>query len=147
MKNQLPRKVVDGNYVINLASAPSGGTHWLSLRIKGKEAFYADSFGAPMPVEIIAFAKQRKGITIGYSNVILQNISSENCGYFATAILVYLERNKTKPMFDVARQYMRQFKTDSKQNDDVLRRVYQSFSHTTPALIKRLDNEKIHYEN
>jgi len=28
MKNELPKKYTKGNYIINLESAPSGGSHW-----------------------------------------------------------------------------------------------------------------------
>lgn len=149
MKDQMPKRVKDGNYIINLQSSTDGnGLHWLALRISGKEAFYADSFGAPPPIEIIAFVKRRKGVRFGYSNVIIQNLGSENCGYFASAFLIYLERNKTQSLFNTAKVYLRKFDANSALNDGVLREIYKSFSSATPALIRRLDDEKqIKYEN
>ena len=46
MKDELPRKVTDGNFVINLESSVDEngvvgrGTQWLALVVKGSQAFF-----------------------------------------------------------------------------------------------------------
>jgi hypothetical protein len=56
MKNELPVKIKDGNYIINLQSSTQGdGTHWTALIIRNDTALYFDSFGAPPSTEIIDF--------------------------------------------------------------------------------------------
>ena len=61
MKDELPAKVVDGCYIINLQSSTDGrGTHWLGLFIYKTNAYFFDSYGAPPSVEIMKFVKKRK---------------------------------------------------------------------------------------
>lgn len=39
-----------GAYIINIQSSEDGsGTHWVSLYLAKKKAFYSDSFGLPPP--------------------------------------------------------------------------------------------------
>ena len=62
MKNELPTKVKDGCYIINMQSSTQGnGTHWVALYVQKSNAFYFDSFGALPPNDIMTFIKQRKG--------------------------------------------------------------------------------------
>ena len=44
-RNNLPDKIKDGAYVINLDEYSDIGTHWLTLYIKNKTVTYFDSFG------------------------------------------------------------------------------------------------------
>ena len=44
-KDNLPKKIEDGTYVINLEEHADTGTHWIALFCKKDESFYFDSFG------------------------------------------------------------------------------------------------------
>ena len=61
MKNEMPKKLIDGCYIINLQSSTQGRTHWTAMVVWKKMSYYFDSFGAPPPVEIINFTKKKEG--------------------------------------------------------------------------------------
>ena len=44
-RDNLPKKIKDGVYVINLDEYADTGTHWISLFCKKTEVIYFDSFG------------------------------------------------------------------------------------------------------
>ena len=44
-RNNLPDKIKDGAYVINLDEYSDIGTHWIPLYVNNKAATYFDSFG------------------------------------------------------------------------------------------------------
>ena len=49
----LPNKINDGAYVINLDEYSDTGTHWISLHVKNNDITYFDSFGVEhIPKEI-----------------------------------------------------------------------------------------------
>ena len=45
-RNNSPRKIKDGAYVINLDEYAEVGTHWIILFCNRNEIVYCDSFGA-----------------------------------------------------------------------------------------------------
>ena len=61
MKDDLPKKVTDGNFIINLESSVDKngkvlfGTHRLALNAEGSQAFFFDSFGAYPLTEIVNY--------------------------------------------------------------------------------------------
>ena len=63
MKDDLPKKVTDGNFIINLESSVDkngnecGGSHWTALVVKGSQSFFFDSFGAYPSTEIVNYVK------------------------------------------------------------------------------------------
>ena len=53
MKDELPSKLKNGFYVVNLQSSHDGnGTHWMTLYYSSKHLFYFDPFGFLAPIEI-----------------------------------------------------------------------------------------------
>jgi len=114
MKDELPDKVIDGNYIINLQSSSQGtGTHWTALSVKGKNADYFDSYGAPPSIEIIDFLKKRQ-CRIAYNNWIIQDLNSSNCGYFCLAFLLFKNVAVGKTMNDFVNLF------GEKENDKIL---------------------------
>ena len=79
-KDNLPKKIKNGAYVLNLDEYADVGTHWIALHVKGNEAIYFDSFGVEhVPKEIKKF--------IGLKNIKTnifrtQADNSIMCGYF-----------------------------------------------------------------
>ena len=85
MKDMLPKKIQNGNYIINLESSNGGqnnGTHWTCLVVSNKDTMFYDPYGAPPSVEIRSFVQQRKNAHLGFNNWVVQDLKSENCGYF-----------------------------------------------------------------
>ena len=55
-RNNLPKKIKDGAYVINFDEYADTGTHWIALFCKKNEIIYFDSFGVEhIPEEIKEF--------------------------------------------------------------------------------------------
>ena len=55
-RENLPNKIKDGAYIINLDECTDIGTHWFALYVKNNEVTYFDSFGVEhIPNEIKKF--------------------------------------------------------------------------------------------
>ena len=55
-RNDLPKKIKDGAYLINLDEHADVGTHWIALFCNRNEVIYFDSFGVEhVPEEIKEF--------------------------------------------------------------------------------------------
>ena len=130
MRNELPDKIKDGHYIINLDSSNhSSGTHWTALTIHGKEAAYFDSFGALPCVELIAFCKKRHGMKMVFNNWVIQDLDSDNCGSFCLALLLFLKRHPERPLFNAFNWFVNGFSGNTKENDSIL----ASFFKETPS--------------
>ena len=72
-RDNLPKKVKDGAYVINLDEHKDAGTHWIDLFCNRNEIVYFDSFGVEhIPKEIKEFIGNRntKANILGYRQMI-----------------------------------------------------------------------------
>ena len=91
-RNNLPKKIKDGTYVINLAEYADLGTHWIALCCNRNEIVYFDSFGAEhVPEEIKEF--------VGNKNIIanifrIQANNSVMCGYFCMEFIDFMVAGK-----------------------------------------------------
>ena len=93
-RDNLPKKIKDGAYVINLDEYADTGTHWIALFCKKNEIVYFDSFGVEhIPEEIKEF--------IGNKNIKpnifrVQTNNSVMFGYFCIGFIDFmLADNKT----------------------------------------------------
>ena len=79
-RDNLPNKIKDGAYVINLDEYSDIGTHWIALYVKNNDITYFDSFGVEhIPKEIKAFIKNRNIKTNIFR---IQAYDSIMCPYF-----------------------------------------------------------------
>ena len=87
-RNNLPNKVKDGAYIINLDEYSDIGTHWIALYVNTKTATYFDSFGVEnIPKEIKKFIKNKNII----SNIFrIQAYDSVMCVYISALDLLIL---------------------------------------------------------
>ena len=72
-RNNLPKIIKKGAYVINLDEYANMGTHWIALFVKPKYTVYFDSFGVEnISKEIKKFIgnKDIKQIYLGYKHMI-----------------------------------------------------------------------------
>ena len=59
-RDNLPHKIKDGAYVINLDEYSDTGTHWVSLYVNNKTVTYFDSFGVEhIPKKIKKFINNK----------------------------------------------------------------------------------------
>ena len=84
-RDNLPAKIKDGVYVINLDEYSDVGTHWVALYVNNKTVTYFDSFGIEyIPREIKKFINNKKII----ANIFrIQAYDSVMCGYFCIGFI------------------------------------------------------------
>jgi hypothetical protein len=132
MKDELVNhKPKSGNYIINLESSSQGnGTHWLTLGIHNKQCFYQDSFGIIPPQEVIDFCKRIPNSRLAFSEIQMQEITTETCGFYSIGLLIHLNRTKKIDIFKSAGQYINQFSYDSKDNNAILKRFFRNLTQS-----------------
>ena len=92
-RNNLPKKIKDGAYVINLDEYADVGTHWIALFCNRSEIVYFDSFGVEhVPEEIKEFIGN-KNIKANIFRV--QSNNSIMCGYFCIGFIDFILACKT----------------------------------------------------
>ena len=92
-KDNLPDKMKDGAYVINLDEYSDIRTHWIALYVYNKTVTYFDSFGIEhIPKEVKKFIGNRHIISNIYR---IQNCDSVMCGYFCIGFINYMFKGKS----------------------------------------------------
>ena len=87
-RNNLPKKIKDGAYIINLDECANVGSHWIALFCKKNEIVYVDSFGVEyIPKEIKEFI-ENKNIKTNIFRI--QEDNSTMCGYFCIQIIGFM---------------------------------------------------------
>ena len=105
-RDNLPNKVKNGAYVINLDEHSDIGTHWVALYVNNKTATYFDSFGVEhIPKEI------KK--CIGNKNIIAND--SVMCKYFCTGFIDFVCNGNS--LADFINLFS---PNDFKKNDDII---------------------------
>jgi hypothetical protein len=90
MKDELPSKLKNGFYIINLQSSNIGsGTHWTAFYYNSKHSYYFDAFGFLAPVEV-----EQKLNEYTYNNKQIQNLKSTACGYYCIAFIIFIYGRK-----------------------------------------------------
>ena len=85
-RDNIPKKIKDGAYVINLDNYADVGTHWIAIFCNRSEIVYYDSFGVEqVPEEIKEFVRN-KNIKANIFRVQVNN--SVMCGYFSLDSLI-----------------------------------------------------------
>ena len=116
-RNNLPKTIKKGAYLINLDEYENTGTHWVSLFVKTNEAIYFDSFGIEhIPNEIKL---------IGNKNIIsniftIQAYDSIMCRYFCIEFINYMLKGKT--LLDYTNLFS---PNDFKKNNRVIKRIFK----------------------
>ena len=95
-RNNLPKKIKDGTYIINLDEYADASTHWIALFCKKNEIVYFDSFGVQyIPEEIKKFIEElpgNKNIKAIFFQV--QGNNSIMCGYFCIGFIDFMLAGK-----------------------------------------------------
>ena len=91
-RNNLPKKIKDGTYVINLDEYAHVGTHWIALFCNRNEIVYFDSFGVEhVPKDIKEFIRN-KNIKANIFRV--QANDSVMSGYFCIGFIDFVLAGK-----------------------------------------------------
>ena len=91
-RNNLPKKIKDGTYVINLDEYADVGAHWIALFCNNNEIVYFDSFGVEhIPEEIKEFIGN-KNIKVNIFRV--QANDSVMCGYVCIGFIDFMLASK-----------------------------------------------------
>ena len=112
-RDNLPDKIKDGAYVINLDEYSDIGTHWIALDVNNRTVAYFDSFGIEhIPKEVKKVIGNRN-IT---SNIYrIQNYDSIMCDYFCIGFIDYMFKGKSLT------DYTNLFSPNNfKKNDDII---------------------------
>ena len=88
LRNNLPKNIKDGAYIINLDEYADVGTHWIALFCKKNEIVYFDSFDVEyIPEEIKEFTGN-KNIKANIFRV--QENNSKICVYFCIGFIDFM---------------------------------------------------------
>ena len=87
-RNNLPRKINDGAYVINLDECANIGTHWIALFCNRNKIVYFDSFGVELVPEEIKKFVRNKNILANIFRVQANNLKM--CGYFCIGFIDFM---------------------------------------------------------
>ena len=118
-RNNLPKTIKKGAYVINLDEYENTCTHWVSLFVKTNEVIYFDSFGKEhIPSEINKFI----GNSDIKSNIFrVQAYDSIMCRYFCIKFINYMLKGKT--LLDYTNLFS---PNDFKKNDQIIKRIFKN---------------------
>ena len=113
-RDNLPHKIKDGAYIINLDEYSDIGTHWVALYVNNNNVTYFDSFGVEhVPKEIKKFVNGSLSITTNIFRI--QEYDSVICGYFCIGFIDYMFKGKTLT------EYTNLFSpNDFKKNDSII---------------------------
>ena len=112
-RDNLPDKIKDGAYVVNLDENSDIGTHWVAFYVNNKTTTYFDSFG------IEHISKEVKKV-MGNRNIItniyrIQNCDPIMCGYLCVGFIDYVFMGKSLT------DYTNLFSPSNfKKNDDII---------------------------
>ena len=87
-RNNLPRQIRDGAYIINLDEYTDLGTHWIALFCNRSKIVYFDSFGVEHVHEEILKSIRNKNIIANIFRVQANN--SVMCGYFCIGFIDFM---------------------------------------------------------
>ena len=118
-RNNLPKAIKKGAYVINLDEYENTGTHWVALFAKPKYTVYFDSFGIEhIPKEI----KPAIGNKKVKANIFrIQAYDSIMCGYFCIKFIDHMFKGKT--LLDYTNLFS---PNDFKKNDQIIKRIFKN---------------------
>ena len=118
-RDNLPKIIKKGAYVINLDEYESTGTHWIALFVKTNEVIYFHSFGIEhIPKEINTFIGNKK-IKASISRI--QAYDSIMCGYFCIEFINDMLKGKTLLDFTNLSS-----PNDFEKNDKIIKRIFKN---------------------
>ena len=99
-RNNLPKKIKKGAYIINLDEYANVGTHWIALFCNKNNIIYVDSFGVEHISKTILKCIDRPSYSASQNKNIISNIfriqtnDSLMCGYFCIGFIDFMLAGK-----------------------------------------------------
>ena len=91
-RDNLPNKIKEGTYVINIDEYSDIGTHWVVLWVNNTNVTFFDTFGVEhIPKEIIKSIENRNINT----NIFRIKAYDSMCGYFCIGFIDFMFKGKT----------------------------------------------------
>ena len=117
-RNNLPKIIKKGAYVINLDEYENMGTHWVALFVKPKYTVYFDSFGIEHIPKEIKHAIGNKEIKANIFRI--QAYDSIMCGYYCIEFINYMLKGKS--LIDFTNLFS---PNDFKKNHQIIKRIFK----------------------
>ena len=118
-RDNLPNKIKDGAYVINLDGYSDIGTHWIALHVLNNNGTYFDSFGVEhIPKEIKKFIDKSLIITNIFR---IQANDSVMCAYFCIGFINLILTGKG--LTDCTNLF---FPNNFKKSDDIMLNYFKN---------------------
>lgn len=120
-KNNLPDEILQGGYIINMSDDQDSsgndltGSHWVAVCIDKDYAVYIDSFGLPIPADILLWLNQSFNAVI-HSTKQIQDKKQGYCGLYALFSLYFFEKNKNINIFDRMHEFQKLWSSNPKKN-------------------------------
>lgn len=122
-RDSLPNTPIDGEAgIVNLDNMAGMGTHWVCYYIGPKYAEYFDSYGLPIPNEILRYLKRSKKRVIGSTNEI-QHLESIYCGYYCLYYILARVVDQIDP-YDIVYKFDN---TNTKLNDRLVMKLLKRY--------------------
>ena len=118
-RNNLPKAIKKGAYIINLDEYENMGTHWVALFVKRKYTIYFDSFGIEHIPKEIKHAIGNKEIKANIFRI--HAYDSIMCGYYCVEFINYMLEGKT--LLDYTNLFS---PYDFKKNDQIIKRIFKN---------------------
>jgi len=117
MRDELPKVLKKGWYVMNMDTSNHNGTHWICFKYDPKLTEYYDALSGPPPIEVM----QRTKGQIVYNKDQIQNEKSTACGWFCISLILSDNHKGTS----VARfqKYLEHFSNNTEENDNILQNI------------------------
>lgn len=134
MKDELPKNLNNGLYIINLENHNQGGSHWTALIIKNSNAYYMDSYGVVPPQDVWNDLKDHCN-NIYYCTQQKQFVNSTSCGWWAIAFLYFVTNvkpNSTRVLTNFTK-FNKLFDNDTKLNENRLAQYITSIYPFKPT--------------
>ena len=111
IKNQLPARLTNGNYIINL----NGTSHWVALVKNSYNYYYFDSFGCVPPLEV----QNKIEPYYIYNQRDIQDLDSSSCGWYCIAYLRFMNKKEDKEK--LFHTFINLFSKDTRANEAILK--------------------------
>lgn len=120
-KDQFPRPVKDGGYILNLADTGNEGSHWCILYRQKDNYAYFDPFGAVPPKIVQQYLPKYL-----YNSTVIQSPDTGFCGSYCIEFLEYMYKNKRQPFKRRFQSFLNLFSNDFRKNASILRKLEQN---------------------
>ena len=111
-RDNLPKAIENGAFVINLDEYAYLGAHWITLCVKNIEIIYFDSFGVEHVLKEIIYFIGNKNIKTNIFQIQANN--SIMCGYFCIGFIDFMLKGKLIDFNSLFSPY------DFQKNDDII---------------------------